>query len=236
MFSFVASLCGISLVGTEIWSFRNVVLEEFTLHLANEYSKAFGSGRIDDQYIDPDAGVIKRCHSDPDFLRHLTGKSKMNLDSDISGFKRFLDPLDTLPVDRKGKRPIRLPESADSRLHHQSHRNEDDNNSSIGGKSPDINCSADLEPQIKHCHSDWPLEQPTQRKITISRSSKFPEVTIVAQDGILAKRHILKETKSKIYSQIKASFSILILIVLLSSFVFSTLESWSFFEGINFSH
>jgi Ion channel len=205
------SLVGLTLVAAQIWSIRNLVLEEFTLNLALQYSKTFGTGLIEDHDTESDVRpVLHRRYSDPDLRPHFK-HSPLISPSFVGVEEGHALPELKLPLpahaltNHKGKNLQRLsvtPESHD-----------------------DTTLYVDNHPHLSQLANDDPT-----RTLTISRSAQLPSVTILAQDG-LGRRHILETTKTKLYSQIFYSFVLLMAILLSSGFLFSFIEGWQVWEG-----
>jgi hypothetical protein len=188
---------------------RNVVLEEFTLKLASEYSILFGTGHID-YHDDDDEATFKRTVSNPESVINtiiVPPKSR------LSALERFSD-LETDPLlVTHSNSPI---PSASSQQKHSHSATSPIVDKGKGRLQKDDN---NIE------------QQPARRLLTISRSIKLPLVTINTQEGILGSKLILEETKSKIYKQIQYSSILLLAIIMFSGMVFSHIENWTFLNG-----
>lgn len=89
----------------------------------------------------------------------------------------------------------------------------------------------------RHGHKLHPKrpQNPKTRTLTISRSDRLPQVTILAGNK-LAEEHIVEATKETLWHQIMISFIIVFANIVLSGVIFSYLEGWSLSVGFYFSY
>jgi hypothetical protein len=127
------SVTGASLVGSHILAMRNVVLEEFTLNLASEYSILYGTGQIhyDDDHqtsaFNPESLLNNSIPPKDRLLRY----PESLLNNSIPPKERFLalersSDLETDPLLSRSNSPILSSSHQPKKIRFASHYNDDD--------------------------------------------------------------------------------------------------------------
>lgn len=252
----LVSLIGLSLVGSQIWSIRNIVLEEFTLDLAAQYSKTFGSGEL----VDHEDSHLHRSHSDPSFIHsspYLTRTSEPSLNHSSPYLRNssvlapsFIGDDDLVELKlplaaHNGERHTTSTQSKTKAHYHTSRKGKEragNSQTRLSRERPhtmyDMSHSQESQPSDQshtNDHSQEPNQSHDPQTLTISRSSRLPQVTVMAIDG-LGRGHILETTKRKLYMHILFSLLLLLAIIFLSGCLFAFIEGWQFWEGVYFSY
>ncbi|KAJ3270365.1 v-type proton ATPase 16 kDa proteolipid subunit 2 [Terramyces sp. JEL0728] len=208
---------GIGLVGSNMWSLRNVLLEFLAIQLASQYSKVYADSQLK---VTNSKKKINRRISEPVLDLHHSR-------SDLDQQEFNLPSSSRVAIPRHGKRAniSKSPQQYRFGVIHQSPIEEN-------------------VPLLEDCEDDpvdlsqTPVANNMETKpktIRITRNSRLPSVVIVGNDA-LKKSHIVETTQSTISRQIVYSLILVISNILVSGFIFSYLEKWSILEGIYFSY
>jgi potassium channel subfamily K len=199
---------GIGLIGTTMWSLRNVFLEFLALRLASEYNKAFVENVV---YEVP----IPSTDDIPTMGRPPRPKPVQKQRKAVSGLFLETDMMShSLPSSMQAPRsrsssPPRLMDDRDDLPHHV--------------------------PLRHHSYSEGGPPVDSHRTMTISRSSRLPSLTIVGNEA-LKEHHIEMATVKIIKKQAMYSFAIVMVNIVVSGIVFAYLEGWTVWEGFYFAY
>ncbi|KAJ3317086.1 Potassium channel, partial [Boothiomyces sp. JEL0866] len=217
---------GIGLVGSNMWSLRNVLLEFLAIQLASQYSKVYVDSQL--KVTTPRRKPINRRISEPVFDLHHSH-------SDLEHQSELSLPSSSRAIPKPGRRLniSRSPGQFKFGVMHQSPVDEnvpllEDHEEGIGWLTRD---SVDLSPPEPQTDT---LET-NPKTLRITRNKRLPSVVIVGNDA-LKRSHILQTTQSTISRQIIYSLILVISNILVSGIIFSQLENWTILEGFYFSY
>jgi hypothetical protein len=200
---------GIGLIGITMWSLRNVFLEFLALSLASEYNKVFVENVIYEVPI-PSTDDIQPMDRPPippkSIQKQRKGVNGLFQDTDLTSHS--LPSSSQVPRSRSSS-PPRLMEDRDTLPQHT--------------------------PLRHHSFSEGGSHDHSHRTMTISRSSRFPSLTIVGNES-LREHHIEMATVNIIKKQALYSFSIVVVNIVFSGIVFAYLEGWTVWEGFYFAY
>jgi hypothetical protein len=209
---------GIGLVGTNMWSLRNVFLEFLALNLASEYNKVFVENVVYELPIPT---------------------------TDNSTY--LIPQLGPKPIPSKRRTPIQdlfYQEAHSMPIHTHSNvlnRSSAPPEFATGDQHVDGDLLSETAPR-HHSFSETthrsilPGSTGTlPRTMTISRSSRLPSVTVVGNEALTV-HHIEKTTLDTIKKHILISWCLVVMNIVFSGIVFSRLEGWAVWEGFYFAY
>ncbi|KAJ3252003.1 Potassium channel [Boothiomyces macroporosus] len=215
---------GIGLVGSNMWSLRNVLLEFLAIQLASQYSKVYVDSQL--KVTNPRRKPINRRTSEPVFDRYHNQRDLENSQQDLN-----VPTSSRMPIPKPARKPniSRSPGQFKFGVMHQSPV--DENVPLLEEHEDD---SVDLSPPEPN--SVNPVDNEANPKtLRITRNKRLPSVVIVGNDA-LKRSHIVQTTQSTISRQIVYSLILVISNILVSGMIFSYLEDWSILEGFYFSY
>ena len=207
------SFMGVLLVGSSIYSLRNVILELFQLHLVTRFNNL-----VENEEERPLLSDLESRHCnepESDLNSSSDDDLESNLDSNIDSHTRESSISSKSSIKQKGKMPI-IPKTKIEI---------DEHSGQIGEKPTNPN-------KITQHRS---LDALKSRTLTLSRSQRLPILRITGSQN-LQKSLIISTTKEAIQKQSIIASLIVLLNIITSGFVFSYLEDWSLLQGFYFAY